>query len=71
MLCSCVAIPADSADSAERGNHPTAGFRIKYWLWRVGLIDSPEVRLPMTRVSDALAVRIDQVIAQTQSLEPV
>ena len=33
---------------------------IKHWLWRSGLIDSPEVRLPMTPVSDALAARIDQ-----------
>lgn len=33
---------------------------IKHWLWRAGLIDSPEVRLPMTQVSDALAARIDQ-----------
>ena len=32
---------------------------IKHWLWRLGLIDSPEVRLPMTQVSDALAARID------------
>ena len=33
---------------------------IKHWLWRAGLIDSPEVRLPMTGVSDGLAARIDQ-----------
>jgi 4-hydroxy-tetrahydrodipicolinate synthase len=32
---------------------------IKHWLWRAGLIDSPELRLPMTQVSDALALRID------------
>jgi 4-hydroxy-tetrahydrodipicolinate synthase len=32
---------------------------IKHWLWRAGLIDSPEVRLPMTGVSPALAARID------------
>ncbi|MFY7959911.1 MAG: 4-hydroxy-tetrahydrodipicolinate synthase [Elsteraceae bacterium] len=32
---------------------------IKHWLWRVGLIDSPELRLPMTPVTDALAARID------------
>jgi 4-hydroxy-tetrahydrodipicolinate synthase len=32
---------------------------IKYWLWRTGLIDSAEVRLPMTTVSPALAARID------------
>jgi 4-hydroxy-tetrahydrodipicolinate synthase len=35
---------------------------IKHWLWRIGLIDSPELRLPMTRVSDALAIRIDHEI---------
>jgi 4-hydroxy-tetrahydrodipicolinate synthase len=33
---------------------------IKHWLWRAGLIDSPEVRLPMTPVSDGLAARIEQ-----------
>jgi len=32
---------------------------IKYWLWRAGLIASPEVRLPMTPVSDELARQID------------
>jgi 4-hydroxy-tetrahydrodipicolinate synthase len=31
---------------------------IKHWLWRAGLIDSPEVRLPMTEVSEALAARL-------------
>ena len=31
---------------------------IKHWLWRAGLIDSPEVRLPMIPVSDGLAARI-------------
>ncbi len=35
---------------------------IKHWLWRAGLIDSPEVRLPMTRVSEPLAVRIDRAL---------
>jgi 4-hydroxy-tetrahydrodipicolinate synthase len=35
---------------------------IKHWLWRLGLIDSPEVRLPMIRISDALAARIDREI---------
>ena len=33
---------------------------IKHWLWRAGLIDSPEVRLPMVPVSDGLAARIGQ-----------
>ncbi len=32
---------------------------IKHWLWRAGLIDSPEVRLPMTTVSETLAARIN------------
>ncbi len=32
---------------------------IKHWLWRAGLIDSPEVRLPMTTVSPELAARIE------------
>lgn len=36
---------------------------IKYWLWRVGLIDSAELRLPMTPVSDRLATLIDREIA--------
>jgi 4-hydroxy-tetrahydrodipicolinate synthase len=36
---------------------------IKHWLWRTGLIDSPEVRLPMTNVSASLAARIDGAIA--------
>ncbi|MBS7810876.1 4-hydroxy-tetrahydrodipicolinate synthase [Roseococcus pinisoli] len=35
---------------------------IKHWLWRAGLIDSPEVRLPMTEVSEGLAARIDREI---------
>jgi len=36
---------------------------IKYWLWRIGLIDSAEVRLPMTQVSDRLAATLDQALA--------
>jgi 4-hydroxy-tetrahydrodipicolinate synthase len=36
---------------------------IKYWLWRIGLIDSAELRLPMTPVSDRLAALIDREIA--------
>ena len=35
---------------------------IKYWLWRTGLIDSAEVRLPMTKVSAGLAARLDREI---------
>jgi 4-hydroxy-tetrahydrodipicolinate synthase len=37
---------------------------IKHWLWRAGLIDSPELRLPMTQVTDALAARIDAEMAR-------
>lgn len=40
---------------------------IKHWLWRTGLIDSPEVRLPMTEVSEALAARIDAEIERRLS----
>jgi len=35
---------------------------IKHWLWREGLIASPEVRLPMTGISEGLAERVDQVM---------
>jgi 4-hydroxy-tetrahydrodipicolinate synthase len=40
---------------------------IKHWLWRKGLIDSPEVRSPMQPVSDALAAQIDQEIARRRA----
>lgn len=36
---------------------------IKHWLWRAGLIDSPELRLPMTGISAALAGRLDAAMA--------
>lgn len=36
---------------------------IKHWLWRAGLIDSPELRLPMTPATPELAARIDREIA--------
>ncbi|MGA0604242.1 4-hydroxy-tetrahydrodipicolinate synthase [Caulobacter sp. KR2-114] len=36
---------------------------LKYALWRRGLIDTPDLRLPMTPVSDALARRLDQALA--------
>jgi 4-hydroxy-tetrahydrodipicolinate synthase len=35
---------------------------IKHVLWRQGLIASPECRLPLTRVSDGLARRLDQAL---------
>jgi 4-hydroxy-tetrahydrodipicolinate synthase len=34
---------------------------IKYCLWRQGLIASAECRLPLTRVSDALAKDLDRL----------
>jgi 4-hydroxy-tetrahydrodipicolinate synthase len=34
----------------------------KHWLWRSGLIDSPEVRLPMVEVSQGLAATLDSEI---------
>jgi 4-hydroxy-tetrahydrodipicolinate synthase len=37
---------------------------IKHWLWRAGLIDSPEVRLPMTEISAELAARLDAEMAR-------
>ncbi|WP_404294957.1 4-hydroxy-tetrahydrodipicolinate synthase (plasmid) [Microvirga sp. RSM25] len=35
---------------------------VKYWLWRAGLIDSPETRLPMVPITAGLASRIDQAM---------
>jgi 4-hydroxy-tetrahydrodipicolinate synthase len=37
---------------------------IKYLLWRQGLIASPECRLPLTRISEALARRLDAATAE-------
>jgi 4-hydroxy-tetrahydrodipicolinate synthase len=37
---------------------------IKYWLYRQGLIDCPEVRLPLTPISAGLAERIDREIGR-------
>ena len=34
----------------------------KYWLARTGLIDSPQVRLPMVEVSAELATLLDEEI---------
>jgi len=33
---------------------------IKHWLWRMGLIASPELRLPMTGIGPALAGQLDR-----------
>jgi 4-hydroxy-tetrahydrodipicolinate synthase len=40
---------------------------IKYVLWRQGLIASPECRLPLTRISDALARRLDAAFMHAPS----
>lgn len=40
----------------------------KHWLWRCGLIDSPEVRLPMVEVSSELAAAIDHEIARRMTI---
>lgn len=37
---------------------------IKYWLWREGLIDSPEMRLPMVPITAELASRIDRAMGR-------
>jgi 4-hydroxy-tetrahydrodipicolinate synthase len=41
---------------------------IKYWLSRTGLIDSAELRLPMTEVSAELAARLDLEIERRSAL---
>ncbi len=40
----------------------------KYWLWRMGLIDSAEVRLPMVEVSRELASQLDAEIARRRQV---
>jgi len=40
---------------------------IKHLLWRQGLIASPECRLPLTKISDALARRLDAVFADRKA----
>jgi 4-hydroxy-tetrahydrodipicolinate synthase len=42
----------------------------KYWLWRLGLIDSPEVRSPIVAVSDALAAKLDDEMAHRSVTVP-
>jgi 4-hydroxy-tetrahydrodipicolinate synthase len=40
----------------------------KHWLWRQGLIDSPEVRLPMVEVSEDLATWLDAEMERSAQL---
>jgi 4-hydroxy-tetrahydrodipicolinate synthase len=44
-------------------SEPSPG-AIKHWLWREGLIDSPEMRLPMVPVSAELAARIEAALTR-------
>jgi 4-hydroxy-tetrahydrodipicolinate synthase len=39
---------------------------LKYWLWRSGLIHSPEVRLPMTPITSELAGQLDRRISDVK-----
>lgn len=41
---------------------------IKHWLWRAGLIDSPELRLPMTGISAELAQRLDRAMEKVEPM---
>jgi 4-hydroxy-tetrahydrodipicolinate synthase len=41
---------------------------LKHWLWRCGLIDSPEVRLPMTAIEGKLAAAIERRIARSTAV---
>jgi 4-hydroxy-tetrahydrodipicolinate synthase len=40
----------------------------KYWLWRSGLIASPEVRLPMVEVGAELAAKLDREIERRMAM---
>ncbi|KAF0105931.1 MAG: dihydrodipicolinate synthase [Rhodospirillaceae bacterium] len=65
----------DDLPGARNAWAPLAGFvpmlfaeanpmPIKHLLWRQGLITSPECRLPLTRISDGLARRLDSIFAE-------
>jgi len=41
---------------------------LKHWLWRQGLIASPELRLPMTEVSAGMAARLDAELARRSAI---
>jgi 4-hydroxy-tetrahydrodipicolinate synthase len=40
---------------------------IKHLLWRQGLIASAECRLPLTRISDGLAKRLDAFVGERRA----
>jgi 4-hydroxy-tetrahydrodipicolinate synthase len=41
---------------------------LKYWLWRSGLIDSPELRLPMAPITANLAGQLERRISHAKSV---
>ena len=41
---------------------------LKYWLWRASLIDSPELRLPMTPITAELAGQLERRIFHLKSI---
>jgi 4-hydroxy-tetrahydrodipicolinate synthase len=43
---------------------------IKYCLWRQGLLQSPECRLPLTKVSPGLAAELDRAMRDADGLSP-
>jgi 4-hydroxy-tetrahydrodipicolinate synthase len=66
---------ANDVSGARRAWAPLASFvpllfaeanpmPIKYCLWRQGLIASPECRLPLTKISDTLARRLDTLMTE-------
>ena len=42
---------------------------IKHWLWRTGLIASPELRLPMTGITPMLAGQLDRLLWARRAAE--
>jgi 4-hydroxy-tetrahydrodipicolinate synthase len=70
-------LAGDSAGAAERWHHLADLVRLlfaepnpaplKHWLWRSGLIASPELRLPMTGVSPELAGQLDRLLWQRRA----
>lgn len=44
---------------------------LKFMMWRMGLLDTPEVRLPLASLDEAIGNRLDGVLARAGLLEPV
>ena len=72
------ALPPTISPAHERPGRPLASLvpllfteanpmPIKYCLWRQGLIASPECRLPLTKISDDLARRLDLVLLERRA----